>query len=81
MRTTIDRAGRLVVPKRLRDELGFAAGQELELNAVAGKLEVELPATEMRLEKRGGDLVAATDQPMPTLTAELVRATLERIRR
>ncbi|MDQ3319435.1 MAG: AbrB/MazE/SpoVT family DNA-binding domain-containing protein, partial [Actinomycetota bacterium] len=44
MRTTIDRAGRLVVPKPLRDELGLQPGQELELQARDGRLEVE-PAT------------------------------------
>jgi len=81
MRTTIDAAGRLVVPKALRDELGLAAGQELEVRAVDGGLEVDVPATPMRLEEREGDLVAGTDRPMPELSPELVRATLERIRR
>jgi hypothetical protein len=70
-----------VVPRKLRDELGFGPGQELELSAVDGRLEVELPVTDMRLEERDGDLVAVTDGPMPTLTAEQVRDTLERIRR
>jgi AbrB family looped-hinge helix DNA binding protein len=81
MRTTIDRAGRIVVPKQLRDELGFGPGQELELSAIDGKLELELPATEMRLEERDGDLVAVTDRQMPPLTAAQVRQTLERVRR
>jgi AbrB family looped-hinge helix DNA binding protein len=43
MRTTIDAAGRLVVPKALRDQLGFAPGTELELAAVDGRLEVAVP--------------------------------------
>ena len=81
MRTTIDGAGRLVVPKALRDELGLAAGQELELRAVDGRLEAEVPATPMRLEKRDGDLVAVTDAELPRLTPELVRETLEQTRR
>lgn len=81
MVTTIDSAGRIVVPKRLRDELGFKPGQELELSAVDGRLEVEHPVTPMRLERRAGRLVAVTDQPMPTLTSELVRETLEQTRR
>jgi AbrB family looped-hinge helix DNA binding protein len=81
MVTTIDSAGRLVVPKRLREELGFKPGQELELTAVDGRLEVEHLATPMRLERRGGRLAAVVDREMPTLTSELVRETLERVRR
>jgi AbrB family looped-hinge helix DNA binding protein len=81
MLTTIDGAGRLVVPKRLREELGFKAGQTLELSAADGRLEIEHPATPMRLEKRGDRLVAVTDREMPALTSKLVRATLEQSRR
>ncbi len=81
MVTTIDSAGRIVVPKRLRDELGFKPGQKLELNATDGRLEIEHPATPMRLQKRDGRLVAVTDHPMPTLTSEMVREALERVRR
>jgi len=81
MRTTIDAAGRIVVPKALRDELGFEAGRELELRAVDGRLEVEVETTPMRLEERDGDLVAVTDRDMPALPPDLVRETLERTRR
>jgi AbrB family looped-hinge helix DNA binding protein len=81
MMTTIDSAGRIVVPKRLREELHFRPGQELELKAVDGRLEVEHPTTPIRLEKRRGRLVAVADREMPTLTAEMVRETLEQIRR
>jgi len=81
MVATIDRAGRIVVPKRLREELGFRPGQRLELSAVDGRLEVEHPTTPMRLEKRRGRLVAVADRPMPTLTQDLVRETLEQTRR
>ncbi len=81
MVTTIDSAGRIVVPKRLREELGFRPGQKLELSAVEGRLEVGHPTTPMHLEKREGRLVAVADRPMPTLTPELVRETLEQIRR
>lgn len=81
MLTTIDAAGRIVVPKRLREELGFKPGQTLELSAADGRLEVEHPTTPIRLEKRDGQLVAVADREMPTLTAEMVRDTLEQIRR
>jgi AbrB family looped-hinge helix DNA binding protein len=81
MLTTIDAAGRIVVPKRLREELDFKPGQQLELSAVDGRLEIEHPTTPMRLQERGGRLVAVADRPMPELTQELVRETLEQIRR
>jgi AbrB family looped-hinge helix DNA binding protein len=81
MLTTIDAAGRIVIPKPLREELGFKAGQALELSAADGRLEVEHPTTPIRLERRDGQLVAVADREMPMLTAEMVRDTLEQIRR
>lgn len=79
MRTTIDAAGRLVVPKRLREELGFAPGAQLELAAVDGRLEVAVPSR-VRLEEglRGPRFVAEGDA---RLTDADVRALLERTRR
>lgn len=82
MRITIDKAGRVIVPKALRDELGLRAGQELEISAVDGRLEIETPPTRMWLERdEHGYLVAATDREMPPLTQEMVRDVLEQIRR
>ena len=55
MRATIDQAGRVVIPKQLRDELGFRPG-EVELTADGNVLRVE-PVTGGRLEERNGRLV------------------------
>ncbi|MGH3104787.1 MAG: AbrB/MazE/SpoVT family DNA-binding domain-containing protein [Gaiellaceae bacterium] len=81
MRTSIDAAGRLVVPKALRDQLQLRGGEELEISAVDGRLEIEVPSTPMRLEDRGRGLVAVADREVPPLTAEQVREVLEQIRR
>ena len=81
MRTTIDSAGRIVVPKALRDELGLSAGAQVEITSRDGKLEIEPAATNMRLVKRGKGLVATTDEPLPVLSAEDVRAVIESLRR
>lgn len=81
MRTAIDAAGRIVVPKPLREELGLRAGQALEVRARDGILEVEPVAARLRLVEREGLLVAEPEEPLPPLTAEQVRATLERLRR
>jgi AbrB family looped-hinge helix DNA binding protein len=79
MKATIDAAGRLVVPKPLRDELGFAAGTELELAAVNGALEVRAPSR-VRIEDgpHGLHFVA---HDADTLTTEQVRELIERGRR
>lgn len=81
MKTSIDVAGRIVVPKPLRQALGFRPGVPLEIKASDGRLEIEVAATPMRLRKRGKGLVAVPDAELPELTAEMVRDTLERVRR
>jgi AbrB family looped-hinge helix DNA binding protein len=79
MRTTIDAAGRMVVPKPLRDQLGFAPGTELEIAAVDGRLEVVVPSR-IRVEDgpHGPRFVADDAQP---LTSAQVRELMEQGRR
>jgi AbrB family looped-hinge helix DNA binding protein len=83
MRTTIDRAGRLVVPKALREQLGFAAGTELELAAVDGRLEVAVPSRVGVEQGPHGVRFAAvaTDDAPDRLTVTQVRDLMERGRR
>jgi AbrB family looped-hinge helix DNA binding protein len=79
MRATIDGAGRIVVPKPLREELGFAAGTELELEAVDGRLEVVVPSrVSVEQGPHGPRFTAEADAP---LTAAQVREITERGRR
>jgi AbrB family looped-hinge helix DNA binding protein len=81
MITAIDSAGRIVIPKPLRDALGLAPGQTLEITAAQGRLEIAIAATPMSLKKRGKGVVAVPDVPVSPLTSEQVRDTLERTRR
>ncbi len=81
MRTTIDAAGRVVVPKPIRDELGLVPGQEIEVSLRDGRVELEPVPTPMRLVRRRGVPRAEPEVPLPALTADQVRDTLERVRR
>lgn len=79
MRATIDMAGRLVVPKPLREQLGFVSGTELQLTAVDGHLEVAVPSR-VRVEEgpHGVRFTADTDEH---LDAARVRELMEQARR
>ena len=81
MKTSIDRAGRIVVPKSLRLALGLQPGQVLDIRAGDGRLEIEVAPTPMQLVKRGKGMVAVPRVEVPALTADMVRETLERVRR
>jgi AbrB family looped-hinge helix DNA binding protein len=69
MRTTIDKAGRLVIPKQLRDELGLAPG-EVDVSVYGAGLRVE-PLAGESLEEREGRLVIPAEGA--EISAELVR--------
>lgn len=81
LRTTIDAAGRIVLPKAVRDKLGLGAGAELEVTVVDRRIELDVPDTPRRLEEHEHAVVAVADREMPGLTTDAVRDTLERLRR
>jgi AbrB family looped-hinge helix DNA binding protein len=81
MRTHLDRAGRVIVPRKLREQLGLVTGTRLEIRACDGRLEIEAAPVSMRLERRGKGMVAVARQQLPTLGAKAVRTVLETLRR
>lgn len=81
MKTAMDSAGRVVIPKPIRDRLGLVAGEPLELLERDGRLEIGPAPTPMRLVKTRAGVAARPEVPLPPLTDGIVRATLERTRR
>ena len=82
MRTTIDAAGRVVIPKQLRQAASLEAGQELEITERDGRIEIEPVSAPVTLVERDGFVAAEiADDDVPTLTATEVRDLLERTRR
>ena len=70
MRTTIDKAGRLVIPRTLRDRIGLVGGGEVELELDGSGVRIE-PVSGSDLKEVAGLLVIpATGTP---LTGDLVR--------
>lgn len=71
MRTTIDKAGRLVIPKALRDQLGLTPG-EVEVSADGAALRVEAIAGEGFIEVNGRWVIPAGPGGVdPTLPAQI----------
>ncbi len=81
MKSTIDDAGRVVIPKALRQRLGLKGGETLDIRERDGRIEIEAAATPMRLAEREGSAVAVPEEELPPLTDDIVRATVERTRR
>jgi AbrB family looped-hinge helix DNA binding protein len=81
MRTTIDAAGRLVIPKRIRDRLGLRGNDQVEITERDGRIEIEPAPTAVELVREGSVLVARPKRALPPLTDDMVRETLDRVRR
>jgi len=74
MRTTIDKAGRLVIPRPLRDRIGLAGGGEVEVELDGAAIRIQ-PVSGSGLREDAGLLVIPTSGTR--LTAAAVRELLD----
>ena len=75
--TTIDGAGRLVLPKAVREELGLSPGDTLDVTVQGNEVTLRPRRSVRPLQKERGVWVLRTGQP---LTADETRAALRNIR-
>jgi len=75
MKTTMDSAGRLVIPKEIRREARLAPGVPLEVRWRDGRIEIEPAPAAVRLQRKGRLLVAVPRKKLPKLTPETVEQT------
>jgi bifunctional DNA-binding transcriptional regulator/antitoxin component of YhaV-PrlF toxin-antitoxin module len=71
----------MVIPKALRDELGIHGPTEVDVEEYSGELRMSVPPIPAHVEMRDGLAVIVPEVPMKPMTAEDVRAALERVRR
>jgi AbrB family looped-hinge helix DNA binding protein len=75
----MDSAGRLVIPKALRDEAGLEPGAPVVVRVADGKIEMEPAPEQVRLVRRGPLLVAVRRRSGPRLTNAVVQSTRKRL--
>jgi AbrB family looped-hinge helix DNA binding protein len=81
MKTTIDAAGRMVIPKEVRQEAGLKPGMPLEVRWRNGCIEIEPAPLPVKLVRRGRLLVAVPQEGAGALTIETVEQTRKALRR
>lgn len=81
MRTTIDSAGRIVIPRDIRRKAALTPGTPVEIRYRDGVVEIEPASGAVRLERRGRFLVLVPDSPpAEPLTVEAVNEILDKVR-
>ena len=80
METTIDKAGRLVVPKAVREASRLRPGTRVRFRVRDGRVEIEPVPLDVSLERHGSAVVAVPREGRPVLTAAEVEETTAGLR-
>ena len=81
MKTTIDHAGRLVIPKDIRRESGIKPGMPLEVRWEKGTIVISPAPLAVKLERKGRLLVAVPTKNTPRLSMDTVERTRRTLRK
>ena len=80
MNATIDRAGRLVVPKPVREAAHLHPGTQVRFRVLDGRVEIEPVPMAVRFERSGTMVVAVAQTEGAIVTTEETEQTLAEIR-
>ena len=80
MNSTIDKAGRIVVPKAIRAAARLEPGTEISFRLVSGRVEMEPAPLTVSLERRGHLVVAVPNRKLPVLAESEVEDTIAALR-
>jgi len=81
MKSTIDAAGRLVIPKEIRDQAGLRPGMPVDVRSHGGHVEIEPSPAVVQLTRKGRFVVAIPSSTSASLTAAEVERTREDVTR
>jgi AbrB family looped-hinge helix DNA binding protein len=81
MITTMDAAGRLVIPREIRREAGLEPDTPLDVRWRDGVIEIEPQPLAVKLERRGRLVVATPRRKVHPLTSGAVERTRRTVRR
>ena len=79
MNVQIDRAGRVVLPKKLRERFRLQGGDTLVLEVKGDEILLRPQKTKVRLERVNGVLVLVGEMPLPEGRALVSDSRIERI--
>jgi len=80
MKTTIDSAGRIVIPRDIRNAIGLTAGATVEIEASDGVITIAPAPLRVKIVKHGRIFVAVPEEKVETLSEDAVRAVREKLR-
>ena len=80
MNSTIDKAGRIVVPKAVRAAARREPGTEISFRPVYGRIEMEPALLAVSLERRGHLVVAVPNRKLPARAESEVEDTIAALR-
>ena len=80
MTTTIDSAGRIVIPRDIRNAIGLKPGATVEISVDGGVVTIAPAPMRVKIVKRGRLHIMVPEEELEPLTEDVVRAVRDELR-